>query len=264
MTHTAISLKSVNVVSGGKTILEDITFSLPPKTCCAVLGPNGSGKSTLIAVITGYIWPRSGSVTVLGKIFGQTPLASVRKQIGLIEPSRTPNFNNRCSVEYIVATGLFGTIMLPPNTTVTAKMCQKVRHQIQSVGLEQFAKYPLHKLSTGEQTKTLIARSLVAEPKILILDEPTVGLDIAARASVIKVLDNLMTDKNAPTILIVSHHLDELPTHLDHVILMKKGRIVTQGKPDECITEKNFTSTFDSPVKIVKNGKRYTALIKNL
>ena len=183
----------------------------------------------MVAVMSGYLWPQEGCVSVFGETFGEVDVQSVRGKIGLIEPSRMPHFDESLSVRDLIATGLFGTLMLPFYRRITKRQWKKVDSQISFFKLQKQASLPIGTLSTGEQTKALISRAMISNPKMLILDEPTNGLDMGNRAIVVKILNKLANHKKPPAIVIISHHLDELPKSLDHTILLKKGKIVSSS-----------------------------------
>lgn len=258
----AIELKDVGVTRGDTAILADVSLSVESGRCCAILGPNGSGKSALMAVLAGYLWPSTGTVRMDGRTYGQVNLADVRRQIGLIEPSRAPKFDERMCVRDVVATGLFGTIVLPLYRDVIDNQWRRVDEEMASVGLVGIGERTYGDLSTGEQMKTLLARAMVSNAKILLLDEPTVGLDIGSRAACVAVLDRLLARSRPPTVVIVSHHLDELPAAVDQIVLMKGGRVVGQGAPDDLLTSAHLTALFDYHVEVVKSNGRFLADVR--
>jgi iron complex transport system ATP-binding protein len=259
MTSEAINLTNVSLTTEGKSILRDINISVQPGQCCAIIGPNGAGKSSLIAIMTGYLWPSNGSVTILGQSFGQVEIAQVREKIGLIAPSRVPEFESWLPVRTVVATGLFGTIVLPEYKSMTPADWKKVDAEIAALHLQDKAMQPIGKLSTGEQMRTLIARAMVSQPHLIILDEPTAGLDMGARVGIIRALEKLRTRPHPPTLLVVSHHLDELPYPIDQIILLKNGSIITQGSPAETLTSERLSQTFDCPVELTRIDGRFYA-----
>jgi iron complex transport system ATP-binding protein len=254
-----ISLKNVTVIRDNIKILSDINLQVMQGQCCVVIGPNGAGKSALAAVLSGYLWPQSGSVSILGQIYGQVDVQNVRRKIGLIEPSRIPQFDETMSVREVVATGLFGTIVLPPDKKITKHQWKRVDSQISFFRLKKQKSTEIGILSTGEQSKVLIARAMISQPKMLILDEPTRGLDMGNRAIVVKVLNKLHKQKNPPTMIIISHHLDELPKSPEQVVLLKKGKILQQGKPQQVLTSANLSKTFGCIVKVIKHKGSYLA-----
>jgi iron complex transport system ATP-binding protein len=257
-----IDLKNVTVVQDGFKILNDISLEIMPGKCCAIIGPNGAGKSALVAVMSGYLWPQSGTVSAFGETFGDVDIQSVRGKTGIIEPSRMPHFDEGLTVRDVIATGLFGMLMLPFYRTITPRQWKKVDAQIRFFKLQKQASLEIGTLSSGEQTKVLIARAMISEPKMLILDEPTNALDIGNRAMVVKFLNKLRKQKNPPAIVIISHHLDELPKSLDHAVLLKSGKIVSQGTPRNVFTSRNLSKTFGCKVRVLKNKGTYLASVQ--
>ena len=262
MSEPVISLKNVCVARGKSRILSDINFSVRPSQCCAVIGGNGSGKSTLIAVLSGYIWPGRGEVRVLGRRYGQVDLAQVREQVGLIESSRVPAVDDRLSVRETVATGLWGTLVLPCHKEITDEDWLKVDAEVTSMGLEGLSGARLGQLSTGERMKALIARALLSQPKLLMLDEPTAGLDMGARTGVVAALEKKLRSDAGLACVIVSHHLNEIPYPLDKVVLLKSGRIIAQGEPGVVLTSENLSRTFDCQVDVARSNGRYLATVQ--
>jgi len=257
----AIELRNIGVTRRGNVILDEVNLTVPMGSCCAILGPNGSGKSTLVAVLSGYLWPSTGTVTVHGHRYGRVSLADVRRTIGLIEPSRAPQFSPGMSVREVVATGLFGTIVLPFHRDVLDDEWRRVEAELAPLGLTAIGDRAYGDLSSGEQMKTLLARAMVGEAKILLLDEPTVGLDMGARAACVGVLDDLMQRADRPTMVVVSHHLDELPGAVSHVVLMKGGRLVAQGDPHEMLCSAPLSALFDCHVDVIENNGRFVATV---
>ena len=168
----AIELRNIGVTRRGSVILDEVNLTVPTGSCCAILGPNGSGKSTLVAVLSGYLWPSSGSVTVHGRRYGRVSLADVRRTIGLIEPSRAPQFSPGMSVREVVATGLFGTIVLPFHRDVLDDEWRRVEAELTPLGLTAIGDRAYGDLSSGEQMKTLLARVDFQKMIFLLLDEP--------------------------------------------------------------------------------------------
>jgi iron complex transport system ATP-binding protein len=262
MNARAIELQNVSVVRRGHAILADVSLDAAPGTCCAILGPNGSGKSTLLAVLSGYVWPTSGTVSIGGQAFGKVELARIRQTIGLIEPSRSPAFDGRMSVRGVVATGLFGTIRLSPHEEVPAQAWERIDEELESFRLAELRDSPFAQLSTGEQMKALLARAMVAEAGLLLLDEPTAGLDMGARAACVGILERLLGRDHHPTVVIVSHHLDDLPRLMDQVVGLKDGRVFGAGPPDAMLTSERLSRLFDCRVEVLKSDGRCVAAVR--
>jgi iron complex transport system ATP-binding protein len=258
---TIISLKNVTAFRDNFKILSGITLEIMEGQCCAIIGANGAGKSALVAVMSGFLWPQEGSVSIFGETFGEVDVQSVRSKIGIIEPSRMPHFDETMTVRDVIATGLFGTLMLPFYRRITKEQWRKVDSHISFFKLQKQKSLPIGTLSTGEQTKALIARAMISKPKMLILDEPTNGLDIGNRAIIVKILNKLRNHKRPPAIVIISHHLDELPKPLDYTVLLKKGKILSQGMPGEVLTSRNLSKTFGCKVEVLENRGTYLASV---
>jgi len=256
----ALILDHVSLVRSGKVILSDIQLTVQTGQTCAIMGPNGAGKSALIALLAGYNWPTRGTVLIEGRAFGAVSMGTLRSGIGLIEPSRTPAFAGYMTVREVVATGLFGTIVLPMHQTPGPDQWIQVDQEIASLGLAGLAYMPFAQLSSGEQMKTLLARALIADARILLLDEPTAGLDMGARAACMKTLERVRNRPNHPTLVIVTHHVDELPSGVDQVVLIRNGVILEQGLPGRVLTDKNLSLLFDCRVHVQQQDGRYWAL----
>ncbi len=262
MNAHAIHLENVSVVRWGHPILTDVSLQVAPGACCAILGPNGSGKSTLLAVLGGYTWPTSGTVRIGGDVYGAVDLAQVRRTIGLIEPSRSPAFDERMNVREVVATGLFGTIRLPYHEEVSVADWGRVESEIQSFGLGGAQGGAYAELSTGEQMKALLARAMIGTPQLLLLDEPTAGLDMGARAACIGAIDRLLSRSRHPTVVIISHHLDELPRLVNQVVLFKQGSVFDAGAPETMLTSEKLSQLLDCRVEVLRSNGRYVASVQ--
>jgi len=263
MNAHAVNLQDVSVVRRGRSLLRDVSLEIAPGSCCAILGPNGSGKSTLVSVLSGYTWPSRGVVRIGGQVFGRVDLARVRRGIGLIEPSRSPSFDEPMRVRDVVATGLFGTIRLPLCEEVGPARWRRVEAEIESLGLAGMQDSPFGQLSTGEQMKVLLARAMVGEAGLLLLDEPTAGLDMGARAACVGVLERLLNRPAHPTVLVISHHLDELPRRVDHVVLLKQGGVFAAGAADQVLTSDRLGRLFECRVEVLKSNGRFVAAVSD-
>ena len=135
--------------------MANISLQIAAGSCCAILGPNGSGKSTLLAVLSGYVWPSRGTVSIGGQVYGRVDLARIRRSIGLIEPSRSPAFDERMCVRDVVATGLFGTVRLPFHEEIRPEAWKRVEAEMELLGLDELRDNAFTQLSTGEQMRAL-------------------------------------------------------------------------------------------------------------
>jgi iron complex transport system ATP-binding protein len=252
----AIDLHRVTVKRGERKILRDITWRVPAGACAAILGPNGSGKSTLARVIMGQMWPASGDVAVLGERFGETDLNALRTSIRLVQSSGVVEFDADETAINVVLTGFFGTVGL--YDPVTPAMRRSAMRLIRQVGLSKESQQPYRTLSSGERMRCLIARALVVKPRLLILDEPTAGLDLLARERVLATVQRLVdSHRQPPTVLTITHHVEELLPATASVLILKDGRAAAVGKPRAVLTSAVLSRVYQFPVEAKRRAGRF-------
>ena len=251
----ALALRDVTVVRGGRAILDRVTWAVPAGASAAVLGPNGCGKSTLARVLMGQLWPARGAVSVLGERFGLTDLNRLRESIRIVQAAGGVNFEANQTALDIVLTGYFGTIGLYRD--VTTDMRDRAAGLLGRVGLKVRADAPLGTLSSGERMRCLIARALVVRPKLLLLDEVTAGLDLLAREQVLATVGRLTGGPDAPAVVMITHHVEELLPDTSHVLILKDGRAAAAGSPGDVLTDEILSGVYDCPVKVEHRGGRF-------
>jgi iron complex transport system ATP-binding protein len=252
----AIDVRNLTVARNGRKILNRITWSVPAGSCAAILGPNGSGKSTLARVIMGQLWPTSGEVWILGQRFGETDLNQLRESIRLVQSAGVVEFDPQETVLRVILTGFFGTVGLYHD--VTPAMVRRANQLIGQVGLKAEASQPFGTLSSGERMRCLIARALVLEPRLLILDEPTAGLDVLARERVLATVQQLVREsKSPPAVLMITHHVEELMPETKHVLILKAGKAAATGLPRDVLTTAVLSGVYDFPVQVSRRGGRF-------
>jgi iron complex transport system ATP-binding protein len=252
----AIDLERVTVLRGERKILRNITWRVPAGACAAILGPNGSGKSTLARVIMGQMWPTTGDVRVLGQRFGETDLNQLRASIRLVQSSGAVEFDPDETTLNVALSGFFGTVGL--YDAVTPAMGRTAARLLRQVGLAREAQQPYRTLSSGERMRCLIARALVVEPRLLILDEPTAGLDLLARERVLATVQQLVeTHADPPAVLMITHHVEELLPATSQVLLLKDGRAAAAGPPRALLSAAVLSRVYDFPVHVTRRGGRY-------
>lgn len=241
---------------GGKAILKEITWSFPRGSHAALLGPNGSGKSTLLRIITGYQFPSSGNVRVLGFELGHVDLHQLRRAIGIVDPGNPYPFARRMSVLDVVLTGFFGNRSLDFDHPTPEQM-EQARAALVEVGLAGHENQSFHTLSTGETRRVLLARALVPNPQLLILDEPTAGLDLLGRETMLATIDSLIQTRPELTTLLVTHHVEEISPRTGEVLLLRAGTICARGLADQVLCDEYLGKAFGCPVTVRKESGRW-------
>lgn len=247
-----ITLENVTLSRQNKTLLKDITWKVNKGEHWAILGLNGSGKTSLLKLITAEYWTSQGSVEVLGNKFGGTDISNMRTKIGIVGSFIAERLSPHMLAEKIVLTGKYKSSIL--YTEYGEKELNEARQMLISIGGEHLLGRIYASLSQGEKQLLLIARSLMEEPEILILDEATSGLDLFAREKLLRQIEQITTLPKAPTILYVTHHAEEITRSFTHVLLLKKGQIIAEGPKNEVLTETILSDFYDQKVSIVPLG----------
>jgi len=259
-TQPAAELQAVGVLVGGRWILRDVNLAIPAGKCCAVIGPNGCGKSTLARVLAGYVWASAGRVRILGETLGETDLHLLRRRVKLVQPNAPVDFDPSMSAGDVVLTGVFGTVVLFDQPTDSDR--DLARELMRRMGVGRLAESAFGTLSTGEKMRTLIARAMMVEPALLLLDEPAAGLDLPGREILLAGLDEVMSHPEPPTILLVSHHLEEMPASTNWAILMRDGTVASAGPARDVLTDEKMSAAFGVPVRVHHVGGRYAARVR--
>ncbi len=254
---TVLALTDVTFRRDGKQIIDGISLTVRAGEHWALLGPNGAGKSTLLGFCAAVTFPTSGSVEILGNRLGRVELARLRHRIGHVNPRHPLRYP--LTVREVVLTGVTATIDTPMRWTPTADQMRRADAMIETVGLKGRAESTWPTLSQGERGRTLIARALISEPDLLLFDEPTTGLDVAAREQLLETIDTL--DETHPRVasILVTHHLEELPSTTTHALLIADGRTVAAGPAAATVTTDTITEAFDHPVEVRYDQGRWTA-----
>ncbi|MEV6427823.1 ATP-binding cassette domain-containing protein [Nocardia sp. NPDC051463] len=258
MTRTPVlELADVTFRREGKQIIDGISLTVHAGEHWALLGPNGAGKSTLLGFCGAVTFPTSGTVRVLGEQLGRVELARLRHAIGHVNPRHPLQYP--LTIRQVVLTGITATIDTPMRWTPTADELRRADAMIDTIGLKGKAEDTWPTLSQGERGRTLIARALIAQPRLLLLDEPSTGLDVAAREQLLETIDTLGDTHPEVASVLVTHHLEELPSTTTHALLIADGRTVAYGPAIATVTTDNVTAAFDHPVRVTYDHGRWTA-----
>lgn len=235
-------------------ILKNINWTVRPREHWAIIGLNGSGKTSLLKILTGYIFPSQGDVTVLGKKFGGYDLRELRKSIGWVSSSLQESLYENEKVEEIVLSGKFASIGLYDKPE--PEDIKRANNLLKQFGCSHLSGRLYYTLSQGEKQKTVLARALMSHPRLLILDEPCTGLDIFARESFLSLVEQTGRQDDAPVLLYVSHHLEEILPVFNHTMLMQNGNIYEKGKTKEVLTQSKLESFYGKPVTFSWENER--------
>ncbi|MBX9652906.1 ATP-binding cassette domain-containing protein [bacterium] len=253
---SAILADRVSIRIGGVPILHEVSWDVPRGARVALLGPNGSGKTTLLRLITGYRFPTTGTMTVLGEELGQTNLDELRLRVGLLDPNIEHLAKERLRAIEVVLSGFFGHLCIDFDVPTESQIAS-AHAMLADVGLESHADQIFATLSTGEQRRVLLARALASDPELLILDEPTAGLDLLAREMLLATVDRVIRLRPEMTVLVVTHHLDELLPETSDILLLTNGRVAAQGSPSSVLTNEILTEVFQVPVTVNLTSGRW-------
>ena len=252
---SAIHVQNVSLQRSGTPILCEVNWTVGRGEYVALIGPNGSGKTTLIRAVLGYEWPSAGTIDLLGERLGHADLRRLRKRVALVNPSERFGVTGKMTAEQVALTGYFATLYLYDQPTDAQR--RHAGHMLQTVGLTQHRDRPFVLMSTGEQRRCLLARALVRIPEILILDEPTAGLDVAGREHLLATIERLRQRPDAPTIVFVTHHVEEISPRCDQVLMLRDGRVAANGPPNDVITPEVLSNVFDCRVWVQKRSGRF-------
>lgn len=258
MSENALEMKSVSVVRNGKYILKDIDLTIANGENVVILGPNGSGKTTLIKLFSGEIRPYyDGEDKSFMSIFGETKwnVFELRNKLGIVSMDLQNRFNNDVLVSDVILSGYFGSMDVFRNHTVTQDMVRAVYNAALRMGVEDKLERTIANLSLGEMRRVLIARALVSEPSMLILDEPMTGLDIVMKDAFRKMFDILTA--SGVNIIMITHELEDIPESVDRIIMLKDGEKIVDGKKTDVLTSENISNLFDADITVTKTDNSY-------
>ena len=246
--RAVLELTDVTYRRERKEILHGISFTVRGGEHWALLGPNGAGKSTVLGFCGAVTHPTTGTVHVLGEQLGRVELQMLRRTIGHVNP-RHP-LRSPLTIREVVLSGITGTIELPLRWAPSGGEADRADALIKTLGLAGKADDRWPTLSQGERGRTLIARALICDPELLLLDEPATGLDLAAREQLLETIDLLDESHPGTASVLVTHHLEELPATTTHAVLLTAGRVVAAGPIGSVISTGNVSAAFDYPIEV--------------
>lgn len=254
-----LEVSGLSVRRGDTTILDHADWRVERGQHWVILGANGSGKTSLLSALTGYLTPSDGEIAVLGRRFGESDWRELRKQIGLVSSSlRQMMPEDEPALETVVS-GKYAMIDFWGRATRGDRT--RARLILERIECGHLADRPWLYLSQGERQRVLIGRALMAQPPVLILDEPCAGLDPVAREHFLQFLNRLGRSRNSPTIILVTHHVEEIMPVFSHALLLRSGRVLAAGRKSAVLSTRSLTRTFAVRVKLRILRGRYSLAV---
>jgi iron complex transport system ATP-binding protein len=253
-----LELADVTVKRGQATLLEDIDWVVEEDERWVILGPNGAGKTTLLQVAAAQIHPTSGLVAILGEMLGAVDVFELRPRIGLTSAALADKIPRHEIVRDVVVSASYSVIGRWREHYDELDH-ERAANLLVEVGAGDLMDRTFGTLSEGERKRVQIARALMTDPELLLLDEPAAGLDLGGREDLVSTLSVLAMDELSPATVLVSHHVEEIPPGFTHVMLLRKGRIVASGPIERVLTEDVISATFGMPLQLSHADGRWAA-----
>jgi iron complex transport system ATP-binding protein len=257
-TEPVARLDDVQVVRGDAVLLRGVSWQLNAGERWVVLGPNGAGKTTLLQVAAGSIRPTSGTVELLGESLDDADLDDLLPRIGWASAALADRLPADERVLDVVLTASYATVRRGAER-YDAIDEDRARDLLLHLGCRALVERRFGTLSEGERKRVQLARALMTDPELLLLDEPAAGLDLGGREALVRTLSRLAADPDAPTTVLVSHHVEEVPAGFTHALLLRDGAVVAAGPLTDVMTSANLSACFGLPLRLHRHGARYTA-----
>ena len=255
---SVLEITDVTVRRGEQSILGPINFSIVAGQRWVILGPNGAGKSTLLQLCATKIFPPSGSVKILDKVMGRVDVFELRTRIGLCAAMSAEEIPGDETVRDVVLTAAYA-ILGRWNESYDLWDESRAIALLTTFGVRELSERLYGTLSEGERKRVQIARSLMADPELLLLDEPTAGLDVGGREDLLRRFADFSCDPLAPATVLVTHHIEEIPVGTTHALLLKNGVIAVSGPIGQVITSEHISAVFNTPIAVSYDAGRFTA-----
>jgi iron complex transport system ATP-binding protein len=253
-----LQFASVTIRRGAATLLDRVDWTVEEDERWVILGPNGAGKTTLVQVASAQLHPSDGVAGILGEVLGAVDVFELRPRIGL---------TSAALAERIPRTELVRDVVVSASYSVIGRWREEydeLDHQraaalMGELGVARLADRTFGTLSEGERKRVQIARALMTDPELLVLDEPAAGLDLGGREDLVSTLSVLAVDGDAPAIVLVSHHVEEIPPGFTHVLMLREGRVTAAGPIEQVMTEETLSATFGMPLVLRQEDGRWSA-----
>ncbi len=254
-----VEIHKATVCRGETRVFRGLTLEFRRGESAAVIGPNGAGKSTLLKLLTREIYPvqtHGSYVKVLGQEFWD--VEQLRGHLGIVSKDLQERYLGGVPGIDVLLSGFYSSIGLWPHQSVTARQRKQARSLMEILGIGHCGEKPFNHLSAGEQRKFLLGRALIHDPDILVLDEPTDGLDVKASFQYMEILSNLI--QSGKTAILVTHHIHEIPRQITRLVFLKTGKVTADGHKKDLLTSHALSRLFDTPVEVVEGNGHYQIL----
>lgn len=255
----AIDLEQVTVLKSGSELISDIDWQVGTGERWVLFGPNGSGKTTLVQVVSTYQFPARGTASVLGERLGRVDVRTLRPRIGYVGPAPAALVRRDLSCRDIVVTGRHAAFVDTRWHAYTEADWAAADRHLDTMGVLSFADRLFATLSEGERKRVLIARALMTDPELLLLDEPGSGLDLGAREQLVGSLETLGAGLRDITMVLVTHHVEEIPPGFDQILMLADGRVSAVGKTADVLTSGRLSTVYGMDLVVEQSDGRYSA-----
>lgn len=249
-----VEVDDASVVRAGQPILKQATWQAYPGQHWVVLGPNGAGKTTLVSLLAGRLFPTRGAVGVVDEELGSVATEELHQRVGFCSSALARAVPADLPVYNTVLAAAYGTIVRTAWQTYEDVDLRRAEDLMAAFGVTHLKERVMGTLSDGERQRVYICRALMADPEVLILDEPAAGVDLGARETLLGALAELSADPRSPLIVLVTHHLEEIPPGFTHALLMDQGQIRYSGPIDQVLTGDNLTAVFGMPLQVGRHA----------
>ena len=253
-----LQFAGVTVRRGEATLIDDVDWTVEEDERWVILGPNGAGKTTLVQVASATIHPSDGVAGVLDEVLGAVDVFELRPRIGLTSAALAERIPRHELVRDVVVSASY-SVLGRWREVYDDLDHDRAAELLADLGVARLADRTFGTLSEGERKRVQIARALMTDPELLILDEPAAGLDLGGREDLVATLSELAMDEEAPAMVMVSHHVEEIPPGFTHALMLREGRVVVAGPLDHIMTAENLSETFGLPLTLERHGERWAA-----
>ncbi|MFC0849117.1 ABC transporter ATP-binding protein [Streptomyces noboritoensis] len=253
-----LELVDVSVVRDGRALVDDVSWSVKEGERWVILGPNGAGKTTLLNIASSYLYPTTGTAKILGDQLGKVDVFELRPRIGMAGVAMADKLPKRQTVLQTVLTAAYG-MTATWQEQYDAVDEERARAFLDRLGMTDYVDRKFGTLSEGERKRTLIARAMMTDPELLLLDEPAAGLDLGGREDLVRRLGRLARDPYAPSMVMVTHHVEEIAPGFTHVLMIRQGKVLAAGPMETELTSRNLSLCFGLPLVVEHRGDRYSA-----